>query len=273
MILNVLSYLETSVKRVPERVCWADARTSLTYREVWSQITRIGSALAAALPSDNCPVCVLIRHDVTDLIAFFSIVYSGNFYVPIDPSLPRERVEKMMATLMPAATISNDTETASKFDLQMPLYTPETLLSSPVCEDVRPGWKKRKDTDLLYVIFTSGSTGEPKGVSVCHRSVIDMAEQFCEAFGFEDGSVWGNQAPFDFDVSVKDIFLSLKVGGTLQILEKKLFSFPKLLIGRLNERCVDTIIWAVPALKIIASLNAFKSIRPLCLKKSCSRAR
>ena len=66
------------------------------------------------------------------------------------------------------------------------------------------------------------------------------------AFAFADGTVWGNQAPFDFDVSVKDIFLSLRVGGRLEILEKKLFSFPKLLLERLNERTVDTIIWRCP---------------------------
>lgn len=266
MRINVLSYFEASAQRVPDRVCWADAKTSLTYRDAWQRICRMGGALAARLPESNRPVGVLIRHDVDDLIAFFSVVYSGNFYVPIDPQLPRERVEKMLATLSPAAILARDRQSADALSLRCPLVTPEELLSSadaPRC----PGWKARKDTDLLYVIFTSGSTGEPKGVSVCHRSVIDMAEQFCAAFGFEDGSVWGNQAPFDFDVSVKDIFLSLKVGGTLQILEKKLFSFPKLLIDRLNERRVDTLIWAVPALKIIAGLNAFKSLRPLYLKK------
>lgn len=265
-MINVLSYFEASAARVPDRICWADANSSLTYREAWQRISRMGSALAARLSEGNRPVGVLIRHDVSDLLAFFSIVCSGNFYVPIDPSLPRERIESMLATLSPAAVIGADAQAAG-FDLPCPLYALDALLSAPAQASARPAWQARKDTDLLYVIFTSGSTGEPKGVAVCHRSVIDMAEQFCRAFGFEDGSVWGNQAPFDFDVSVKDIFLSLKVGGTVQILEKKLFSFPKLLIDRLNERRVDTVIWAVPALKIIANLNAFKSLRPAYLKK------
>ena len=169
----------------------------------------------------------------------------------------------MLETLKPAAIMTAGASIDAELTQDIPVISQQELhTEAPAAAP----WKQRKDTDLLYVIFTSGSTGEPKGVSICHRSVIDMVEQFMRAFDFADGAVWGNQAPFDFDVSVKDIFLSLRVGGRLEILEKKLFSFPKLLLERLNERSVDTIIWAVPALKILARLHAFQTLRPLYLK-------
>lgn len=266
LIINVLSYLEASAARVPDRICWADAAAALTYREAWSAVCKMGTALSARLATVNAPVCVLLRHDVTDLLAFFSVVYSGNFYVPIDPALPPVRLRSMLETLTPAAVLTAGGSLDAALTQGIPVLSQTELLAENAAASAAPPWKQRKDTDLLYVIFTSGSTGEPKGVSVCHRSVIDMVEQFMLAFAFADGAVWGNQAPFDFDVSVKDIFLSLKVGGRLEILEKKLFSFPKLLIERLNERTVDTVIWAVPALKIISRLNAFKTLRPLYLK-------
>lgn len=266
LIINVLSYLEAAAERVGERICWADAAASVTYREAWATVRKMGAALSARLSRVNAPICVVLRHDVTDLLAFFAVVYSGNFYIPIDPSLPSVRIRQMLETLRPAGIVAARPCTEQTFAQTAPVFLQDELLADASDEPLPSPWRQRKDTDLLYVIFTSGSTGEPKGVSVCHRSVIDMVEQFMSAFDFADGSVWGNQAPFDFDVSVKDIFLSLKVGGTLEILEKKLFSFPKLLIDRLNQRRVDTVIWAVPALKIISRLNAFKTIRPLYLK-------
>lgn len=266
MKINVLSYLEASAARVPDRVCWADAASALTYREAWTAVCEMGAALSVRLSTVNAPVCVLLRHDVTDLLAFFSVVYSGNFYVPIDPALPAVRLRSMLETLKPAAVMTAGVGIDAELTQDIPVISQQALRAEAPIPSAAAPWKQRKDTDLLYVIFTSGSTGEPKGVSICHRSVIDMVEQFMRAFDFADGTVWGNQAPFDFDVSVKDIFLSLRVGGRLEILEKKLFSFPKLLLERLNERSVDTIIWAVPALKILARLHAFQTLRPLYLK-------
>ena len=91
------------------------------------------------------------------------------------------------------------------------------------------------DVDPLYGIFTSGSTGVPKGVVVGHRSVLDFIDCFTELFDITDKDVMGNQAPWDFDVSVKDIYSGLKTGATVQIIPKQLFSFPMKLIDYLIE--------------------------------------
>ena len=259
MIINVLSYLEYDAERYPDRTALADSANSYTYREEWDAVRSLGQALYSRVGACGRPVAVCTDHTASDVIAFLGAVYSGNFYVPIDLSLPDGRVRDMLDALRPVAVIKRAGMTVPDEALDCPVIDQSELTADAVKD---APWKNNKDTDLLYVLFTSGSTGVPKGVSISHRAVVDMAEQFVRVFGFPDGCVFGNQAPFDFDVSVKDIYVALKVGGRLEILEKKLFSFPKLLIARMNERKVETAIWAVPALRVIAALKGFKSERP-----------
>ena len=117
------------------------------------------------------------------------------------------------------------------------------------------------DTDPLYAIFTSGSTGIPKGVLVPHRSVLDLVEAFAEVFGFREDSVFGNQAPFDFDVSVKDIYNALHCGGCVEVIPHRMFVMPALLMEHLAQRGVNTIIWAVSALRIVSDLRALEAVK------------
>ncbi len=264
MICHILSYLEESAQSYPNRIALADAASAMTYAEVWDYVTSFGTMLTERLCITNRAVCVCLRHDISDVLAFFSIAYSGNFYVPVDLSLPVGRVEQILTAAEPILILTHG-EKDKLPHTDCPVFPiPEAPLPLPA-SDAAP-WRQAKDTDPLYLIFTSGSTGVPKGVLISHRSVIDMAEQFDRVFSFRRNAVFGNQAPFDFDVSVKDIYLSLKVGGRLEILEKKLFSFPKLLMERMNERQVDTIIWAVPALKIMSELDAFATDKPQYLR-------
>ena len=127
--------------------------------------------------------------------------------------------------------------------------------------------KNALDTDPLYGIFTSGSTGDPKCVVVCHRSVIDFINVFTETFGITDKDVIGNQAPFDFDVSVKDIYSCIKTGATLIIIPKEYFMFPNNVCDMLDDNNVTTLIWAVSALCLLNRLHGLKYKAPHAINK------
>ena len=77
----------------------------------------------------------------------------------------------------------------------------------------------------------------------------------------------GNQAPFDFDVSVKDIFSAVFTGASVHLIPKMFFSFPQKLLDYLEEREISTIIWAVSALCLITTLNGFSYKIPSKIRK------
>ncbi len=267
MHINVLEYLEASAQRFPEKIVFADEDKSITYKELESCARKIGTYIAKKYHTVNQPVAVLIDRNIESLVMFMGAAYSGNFYVPVDLGLPAERIKNMLATLSPVAVLglAQQREALAEFGYSLDAYetVAEEVEDAEVLRTIR---KRAIDTDPLYAIFTSGSTGVPKAVLVSHRSVIDLVECFKTAFNFAEDDMFGNQAPFDFDVSVKDIYSTLKNGATMQVIPKQLFSFPVKLIEYLNERKISNVIWATTALCIVANLRAMKKVKPLHLK-------
>lgn len=269
MLTNVLDYLDKSVSLHGEKTVLSDSKNEATYNELHRYSDAIGSAVAKKSCTRNSPVLVFIDRNIESVISFFGVAKSGNFYVPVDRQLPVKRIELIVKTLNPVAAIVWEKDIKILDEIG---YTGERLfyteaIEHPVSYELLASIRKNSiDTDPLYAIFTSGSTGVPKGVLVCHRSVIDLIENFAETFDFDEARVFGNQAPFDFDVSVKDIYSCIRNGASMHIIPKLFFSFPSKLIACINERKINTIIWATSALRIIENLNALEKTLPETLR-------
>ena len=269
MLTNVLDYLDRSVSLYGDKVALSDSKNEATYNELNSRARAIGSAIIEKTGAKNSPVVVFIDRNIESVISFMGIAMSGNFYVPIDRQLPVKRVELIVNTLQPKAAVIWEKDNRILDEIG---FEGERLIyDEAICHEVNADAlalvrEKAIDTDPLYAIFTSGSTGVPKGVLVCHRSVIDLIENFAETFDFDDTRVFGNQAPFDFDVSVKDIYSCIRNGGSMHVIPKLFFSFPAKLIACINERKINTIIWATSALRIIENLNALEKTLPETLR-------
>ena len=113
------------------------------------------------------------------------------------------------------------------------------------------------DSDPAYVLFTSGSTGTPKGVAVSHRAIIDFIDDFVRLFGFEETDRVANQAPFDFDVSVRTSTAPLPAVARWWWCRARcsLSRCAGVLFGR--EASHD-LTWAVAALCLITSLHGLE---------------
>lgn len=267
MITNVLEYLERSAERFPDKIVFGDTSRKLTYREFMDLAKRAGSCLAA-FHLKNQPIAVITTHSVECLIAFFGVVYSGNFYVPLDSKQPRARMQAILDVARPGIVIVPDKESFGELSEKAELISREELQESQIdAENLEKIREEHLDVYPLYLMFTSGSTGVPKGVLINHRSVVDLVEQFAQSFGFDEKEVFANQAPFDFDVSVKDIYNTLRNGASMYIVPQSMFIMPKKLVPYLKENKVTVCIWAVSALSILATVKALDKEVPENLKK------
>ena len=269
MRTNILQYLEETAARVPEKVSFSDGKDSVTFAELYRGARSIGSFLA----ENKCrrrAVAVLMDKHPHAIVTFMGIIYSGAYYVALDAQMPSLRMQMIIDTIDPVFIITDEKhkKTADALGREVLIYSDIVNHTDNIelLDNIRA---KQIDTDPIYVVFTSGSTGVPKGVAACHRSVIDYTESLCEAIGFDENTVFGNQTPLYFDAPLKEIMPTLKFGATAYLIPKQLFMFPVKLVEYLNEHGVNTICWVVSALTMISSLGVLEKTPPEHLTTVC----
>ena len=258
----VTDYLDETVQRCPKKIGFVDQEGEVSFKK----FRDYSYAVASEIINRNVfkkPIAIYLDKSTKCLYSFMGVVYSGNFYTPLDVDMPIERVRKICEVLEPEYIITDAAHEDTVSGLGVPLILLDNLDGSFNLEAIKNVNRKIIDTDLVYVLFTSGSTGVPKGVSISHRNVITYMEWSAEAFGFNETTVFGNQTPFYFSMSVLDIFQTLKSAATINIIPKKLFSFPAELLEYIDANGINTIYWVPSALCQVANLKALENPKHL----------
>ena len=217
---EIFDRLQTWANHFPERPAHVTASigrtgtTQLTYRQLLGRTRAVAGYLRARFPDDDSPVIVFGHKEPEMLAGFLGVLGSGRAYIPLDDSLPAHRVASV--TEASGATLT---------------LTPEFIASlseSDEAELLTP----RADSPF-YIIFTSGSTGDPKGVVITARCLDAFLNWMLGEHSFvEGGETFLNQAPFSFDLSVMDLYLSLTTGGTLySVTRREIADFKSLFLA------------------------------------------
>ena len=266
---NILEYLEKTAYENKDKIAVIEEDKKCTYIDLLENSKRIGSYLSKK-DILRKPIPVLMEKGINALYAFFGIVYAGGFYVLLNPELPNSRLKTILDVLESKIIITD----AENSNLAVELSCDSEILDIQKLQKCEINQEKLDkirgqalDVDPLYANFTSGSTGVPKGVVVCHRSVIDFINVFTDKFGINKNDIIANQAPFDFDVSVKDIYSCIKTGATLVVIPRKLFMAPTKLLDYLTENNTTTLIWAVSALCLITTFHGLEYKTPKTINK------
>ena len=139
----------------------APATPGMTYAELNRTANRLARDLRAAGVGPETRVAVSSKRPEGWPLAFLAVLKAGAAYVPLDPQLPAERQDFLIADSGASVLLADEALLARAGGLRavcldrVSRFGPETF--APV--EVHP-------ESLAYVIYTSGSTGVPKGVGV-----------------------------------------------------------------------------------------------------------
>jgi len=253
-------FLET-VAKYPKKIAVADQDNKYTYEELLEKIKSINSLLVKYKTKN--PIVVFAGRDIDTVAQILAVIGSGNYYIPLDSSLPTEKLQAILDDANPKAILGKkeDEIVLKNLNFKGDFYTTFDI------NEEKTEFAAVGGDNPLYMIYTSGSTGKPKGVLKSHKGMISFIESFSSLFPFEENTIIGNQTPLFFDASAKDLYLSIYNGATLEIIPSEKFVLPVVLVNYLNERKINWICWVPSALCLVSQLNTFMEIKPKYLKK------
>lgn len=224
-------FLANAAERCPDRTAVIDPGFGdITYTELLELAQDIAEALQNNGVQKNDRVGICAPKSIGTVASIFAILRCKACYVPVDPNAPPKRsafifkdcsvkgilVHRPLLEPLQAELIGHGLDmshyralpTPAKAGLDLVLVVPHNEnTASPVA-----------DQELAYILYTSGSTGKPKGVIHSHATSLSFVDWCSQEFNPTENDRFSSHAPFHFDLSILDLFVSIKHRATLVLI-------------------------------------------------------
>ncbi len=192
-------------------------------------------------------VGIHVQRSIEMITSIIGVIKSGATYVPLDPSLPEDRLQTMANDAQARFILDGCSEDDHFEHLDcriIPLDEIQAELSSFDSTNLE---SKSDPMDIVYIFYTSGSTGEPKGVLIRNQSVVNYLTYFTQYCGLKSSDIVLQIPPISFDASVEDIFGTLISGGRLILLPEESVADMSKVLQLIEQEKVTCILSTVPS--------------------------
>lgn len=231
---------EEQVERTPDSVAVVFGEEQLTYRELNERANQLGHYLQKLGVGPGVLVAICMRRSLEMVIGLLGILKAGGAYVPLDPGYPKERLKFMLEdTQVPVLLAQSSLELETTSANARILYLDKEWVDIGK-ENTNNTISSVTPEHLMYIIYTSGSTGKPKGAGVFHHGFINLVNWYKNEFNLTERDRTLLISSFSFDLTQKNIFCPICVGGQLHILNSDNFD-PELILKNIYNKNITWI--------------------------------
>jgi amino acid adenylation domain-containing protein len=257
--------LDISASRFPDRVAVEEAESgSIRYGELGRLSDRVRDRLLQLRIESGDRVGICMRKSADAVASMFGIMKAGAAYVPADPTAPGSRNAFIFHNCaVKVAIVESCLADRLSEEFKQLGFAPTMIVIDGVgagvplikaldrLDAVSPASSvpsaAPESSQLAYILYTSGSTGRPKGVMLSHGNAACFIDWCSDVFQPNEHDRFSSHAPFHFDLSILDIYVSLKHGATLVLVGEQLGKEPARLAPWIAEKKI-TVWYSAPSI-------------------------
>jgi natural product biosynthesis luciferase-like monooxygenase protein len=197
-----------------------------TYKELSEYSDRLASLLRWKGIKEETIVGLYCHRTRHLPVAMLAILKAGGAFLPLDPSLPAERVAYMLEQTSAPIVLTDTTAALGKLSLNegveiIQADVPSSwIVPGELKSDADPS-RRNSAENLAYVIFTSGSTGQPKGVMVTHRNLLNFFTAMNARLDCRLGDKFIALTSISFDISILELLWPLTHGAEIALIPER----------------------------------------------------
>jgi amino acid adenylation domain-containing protein/non-ribosomal peptide synthase protein (TIGR01720 family) len=236
---------------------------ALSYRELDQRANQIAHRLREHGVGPEIVVGWFGERSLATFIGLLGIMKAGGAFLPIDPSLPPERIAYILQDANVSLTVTQP-ELAERVPDGCDRLILDQLASADSAQTMTPPPVAIHSKNLAYVIYTSGSTGLPKGVMVQHGNLANVIRAQIPLFKIDHESQVLQTLSLSFDAAIGEIFRTLVAGATLNLAHQDALMPGPLLIDTLKRQHISALTLSAAALealpRVSGELSELKSL-------------
>lgn len=194
------------------------------------------------------------------MVAILGILKAGAVYVPIDPTLPSQRLEFIIADCKFLTVVTQKKFTQSIVGLIENILIVDDeawLQTNPL-----PPFNLDNE-DIAYIIYTSGTTGQPKGALIHHGGLRNRLSWMQAEYSLLPEDKVMQKTPLTFDVSIWELFWPLMTGATMVIAEPNGHMNPEYLYSTIGRNQISIMHFVPSMLQLFLELSEKKPMPSL----------
>lgn len=193
----------------PDKTALIGTDYTVSYKTLWNVVTNISSQLKKKGLKKGDRVILEAGPTVEYLACCYGIHLSGAVHVPVEKSVPDNRIEEIAQEITPTLILKG------KHPAEGLGFKIDELLKLDAASD----YEFPSEDMLQEILFTTGTTGKSKGVMITHYGQMNMCESQNAVLNYSEDNVWMIPTPMNHAAGLRKTHMSMVRGSTVLLMD------------------------------------------------------